>query len=131
MTKRALIRDYSTQIERLKSDLLATREKNGIFLSPEVPSCSSNLQSYESLMSENSGNRTHIEEVSKMLEEKQQEFTLIQTTFLEQTELLNSTSTKLDDAMTDLEEKRTELEDLISEIRELKVLLDQQVYITR
>lgn len=36
LTKRTLIRDYVNQIERLKSDLMAAREKNGIFLSPEV-----------------------------------------------------------------------------------------------
>jgi kinesin family protein 11 len=36
MTKRALIKEYTVEIEKLKADLLATREKNGIFLSPEV-----------------------------------------------------------------------------------------------
>ena len=36
MTKRALIKEYTIEIEKLKADLVATREKNGIFLSPEV-----------------------------------------------------------------------------------------------
>ena len=36
MTKRALIKDYVNQIETLKADLSASRDKNGIYLSPEV-----------------------------------------------------------------------------------------------
>ena len=36
LTKRALIREYVNQIEALKADLIAAREKNGIYLSPEV-----------------------------------------------------------------------------------------------
>ena len=38
MTKKALIREYVSEIERLKQDLLATREKNGIYLSSDVRS---------------------------------------------------------------------------------------------
>ena len=36
MTKKALIKEYENQIERLKADLQATREKNGVFMSQEV-----------------------------------------------------------------------------------------------
>jgi hypothetical protein len=36
MTKKALIKEYENQIERLKADLQATREKNGVFMSHEV-----------------------------------------------------------------------------------------------
>jgi kinesin family protein 11 len=35
MTKRVLLSSYTQEIERLKSDLQASREKNGVFLSPE------------------------------------------------------------------------------------------------
>jgi kinesin family protein 11 len=35
LTKRALIKEFTEQIERLKKDLTAAREKNGIFLAPE------------------------------------------------------------------------------------------------
>ena len=33
MTKTALLSSYATEIERLKTDLLAAREKNGMFIS--------------------------------------------------------------------------------------------------
>ncbi|XP_062499722.1 kinesin-like protein KIF11 [Corticium candelabrum] len=35
LTKKALIKEYTEQIERLKKDLNAAREKNGIYLAPE------------------------------------------------------------------------------------------------
>ncbi|KAJ1510703.1 hypothetical protein HMI55_000851 [Coelomomyces lativittatus] len=35
MTKRALLSTYTVEIERLRSDLQASREKNGVYLSPE------------------------------------------------------------------------------------------------
>lgn len=35
MTKAGLLKEYLTEIERLKADLFATREKNGIWMDPE------------------------------------------------------------------------------------------------
>ena len=35
MTRNALLKEYVAEIERLKADVLAAREKNGIFLSEE------------------------------------------------------------------------------------------------
>ena len=35
MTKRALLRQYTEQIERLKQELAASQEKNGVYLVPE------------------------------------------------------------------------------------------------
>ncbi|CAG0883934.1 unnamed protein product [Cyprideis torosa] len=36
LTKKALIKQYVEEIQQLKADLMATREKNGIFLAPET-----------------------------------------------------------------------------------------------
>ena len=36
MTKNSLIKEYVAEIERLKADVLAAREKNGIFFSEET-----------------------------------------------------------------------------------------------
>lgn len=35
MTKRALIKEYVAEIERLREELKCAREKNGVFLPPE------------------------------------------------------------------------------------------------
>jgi kinesin family protein 11 len=61
MTKRALIREYVNEIERLKADLIATREKNGIFMSKET---------YENLNMETSNNQTQIHEQIKSIAAK-------------------------------------------------------------
>ncbi|KAF3903969.1 hypothetical protein ABW21_db0209337 [Orbilia brochopaga] len=53
MTKRALIKEYITEIEHLKADLAATRQKHGVFL-PE--------EHYKSLTNENESRRILVEE---------------------------------------------------------------------
>lgn len=53
MTKGALIKEYVMEIERLKADLLASREKNGVFLSQE---------SWDEVNQENELRKTQTEE---------------------------------------------------------------------
>ncbi|CAB4391173.1 unnamed protein product [Rhizophagus irregularis] len=59
VTKKALIKEYISEIERLKMDLLATREKNGCFMTNE---------SYQALMDENQSRKDEIEELRKVNE---------------------------------------------------------------
>jgi kinesin family protein 11 len=68
MTKRALIREYVNEIERLKADLHATREKNGVYLSRE---------SFESLNMETSNNQSQITEQIKSIAAKVYLYNLI------------------------------------------------------
>ncbi|KAF3918968.1 hypothetical protein ABW20_dc0108397 [Dactylellina cionopaga] len=53
MTKRALIKEYISEIERLKADLAATRQKHGVFLTEEH---------YKSLTDENESRKILLEE---------------------------------------------------------------------
>jgi kinesin family protein 11 len=120
MTKRALIKEYVHQIEQLKSDLLASREKNGIYLSPE---------SYNQLVNENEGRKTHIDEIKKMMEAKHDEFKLLEDKFKQQMAMLSDTSSKLDDALKELDDKKDELERLMVQTQELQQRLLEQEYI--
>lgn len=61
LTKKVLIKEYVAEIERLKSDLNATREKNGVYLS---------LENYESLLDSNKGFKDRTEELEKTVESK-------------------------------------------------------------
>ena len=122
LTKRALIRDYANQIERLKSDLLATREKNGIFMSPD---------SYNSLVNENQGNKTQLDEIAKVMEAKKEEFKQLQEVFEEKNKLLGTTSLKLEEAIKDLQKRQKDLEDLMNQTRELQLKLMEQEFLTR
>ncbi|KAG2176238.1 hypothetical protein INT43_005472 [Umbelopsis isabellina] len=59
MTKKELIKEYIHEIERLKSDLQATREKNGVFMSSD---------SYRLLLDENQSKKDQVEEITKEIE---------------------------------------------------------------
>ncbi|KAL8278654.1 hypothetical protein RQP46_008946 [Phenoliferia psychrophenolica] len=59
MTKGALLSQYATEIERLKSDLLAAREKNGVFFSEA---------SWAELASEQDTRRLQLEEAKRQVE---------------------------------------------------------------
>lgn len=61
LTKKALIKEYAHVIDRLKADLAATREKNGIYMAKE---------SYERLISDNLGLKQHVEDLLKEIEDK-------------------------------------------------------------
>lgn len=53
MTKRVLLREYSSTIERLKAELQATREKNGVYLPIEqYQKMEMNLQGQSSQLTE-------------------------------------------------------------------------------
>jgi kinesin family member 11 len=121
MTKRALIKEYVNQIEQLKSDLLASREKNGIYLTPE---------SYNQLLNENEGRKTHIDEIKKMMDTKHEEFQMLEDKFRQQMAMLSDTTSKLDDAIKELDGKKFELAQLMEQTQTLQQKLIEQEYIT-
>ncbi|KAJ3296228.1 kinesin motor protein cin8 [Borealophlyctis nickersoniae] len=121
MTKKALIREYINEIERLKADLQATREKNGIFLTPET---------YNTLVDENQGRKDRLQEVSKDVLAKEERLKHLEEKFRSQMELLHDTSSKLDAAMEELEEKKQEVERAMDEMKVLQQSLAEQKVLT-
>ncbi|BFZ57825.1 Kinesin-related motor protein [Savitreella phatthalungensis] len=59
MTKKALIRDYVVEIERLKADLVSTRQKNGVYMTEE---------SHAELVAANESNKLLTEEQGRKIE---------------------------------------------------------------
>jgi hypothetical protein len=59
MTRNSLLKEYVTEIERLKADLLAARENNGIFFSEET---------WSQLSAEQELKQTEMEEAKKQVE---------------------------------------------------------------
>ena len=59
ITRKALLREYSDEIERLRRDLIAAREKNGVFLAQE---------NYDELQEQIKENNARIEELEAQLE---------------------------------------------------------------
>ncbi|KAJ1345368.1 hypothetical protein BSLG_000881 [Batrachochytrium salamandrivorans] len=101
MTKKALLREYITEIERLKSDLTATREKNGIYISKE---------SYSSLMEENQSRKDHIDEVTSAIALKETQIAALEQQFKTKVDDLEQTSLQLTETMSELQERKKRAE---------------------
>lgn len=59
MTRNALLKEYVAEIERLKADVLAAREKNGIFFSEET---------WQQMSAEQELKDTEVQESKKQIE---------------------------------------------------------------
>lgn len=95
MTKKALIRDYVLEIERLKGDLVAARQKNGVFLTQE---------SYVELTEENESRRI-------LTEEQQRKIDVLESQLKNVRENFENTMRMLQGVKKDLEETKEALDD--------------------
>uniref|UniRef100_A0A8C8R9C9 Kinesin family member 11 n=1 Tax=Pelusios castaneus TaxID=367368 RepID=A0A8C8R9C9_9SAUR len=113
LTKRALIKEYTEEIERLKRDLAAAREKNGIYISAEnYDALNGKLTIQEEQIAE------YIEKISAMEEEVKRV-----------TELFMANKNELEQCRTDLQTKGRELEDTQKNLQETKIQLVEEEYV--
>nr|KAJ3418989.1 kinesin motor protein cin8 [Polyrhizophydium stewartii] len=122
MTKRALIREYINEIERLKADLAATREKNGIYLSQE---------NYQSIVTENQSRKEMIDDMSRHMGAKEEQLAYLETQFNQKMSLLKETSEQLSTTMAELEQRKAELDTAMAEINAIQTRLVEQQFLTR
>ncbi len=119
MTKRTLIKEYVTEIERLKADLSATREKNGVFVSSE---------NYATLMEQNEGRKLHIDEISRVITAKDEAMAALELKFNQNLAILTSVNAKLDITSNELTQKKNELEETANTLKAIiQELLEQRV----
>ncbi|KAJ3107991.1 kinesin motor protein cin8 [Phlyctochytrium planicorne] len=121
MTKKALIRDYENQIEKLRADLQATREKNGIFL---------NADNYNQILNESESRKNQLEEVMKSLHEKEEYLVSVQTNFRDQMAILESTKSELKTTSIELQKQTKSLQDAIGVIETTNQSLEEQRILT-
>uniref|UniRef100_A0A8C7UI56 Kinesin-like protein n=1 Tax=Oncorhynchus mykiss TaxID=8022 RepID=A0A8C7UI56_ONCMY len=113
LTKRTLIKEYTEEIERLKRDLAATRDKNGVYLSSE---------NYESMAGLISSQEEHITEYTEKIASVEEELKRV-------FELFEDSKDKLDQCINDLEEKNHKLEETHKDLQETKQKLTEEVFI--
>ncbi|XP_041739037.1 kinesin-like protein KIF11 [Coregonus clupeaformis] len=113
LTKRTLIKEYTEEIERLKRDLAATRDKNGVYLSSE---------NYESMAGAISSQEEHITEYTEKIAAVEEELKRV-------TELFEDSKEKLDQCTNDLEEKNHKLEETHKDLQETKQKLTEEEFI--
>ncbi|XP_026165926.1 kinesin-like protein KIF11 isoform X1 [Mastacembelus armatus] len=113
LTKRTLIKEYTEEIERLKRDLAATREKNGVYLSAE---------NYESMMSQLTSTEEQAVEYTDRIAVMEEEIRKV-------TELFVDNKTRLEQCTVDLDEKKQRLEEVSRDLRQTKEKLSEEEFI--
>lgn len=111
MTRAALIKEYVSEIERLKGDLLASREKNGIFLSPE---------SWQAMQDEHDDTRIQVEELRRHGEVVESKMVSLKEQFEQNMQLLVKREAEAKSMRSECEGKEQELQQILRRIEELQ-----------
>ncbi|KAK3563659.1 hypothetical protein QTP86_033504 [Hemibagrus guttatus] len=120
LTKRTLIKaspiinEYTEEIERLKRDLAATREKHGVYLSAE---------NYESMNSKLVSQEEQITEYTERIAAVEEELKRAM-------ELFTDSKQKLEEYSEDLQDKSQKLEEAHKDLKETRHRLTQEEFIT-
>eukprot|EP00079_Xenopus_tropicalis_P027672 XP_012822015.1 PREDICTED: kinesin-like protein KIF11 isoform X1 [Xenopus tropicalis] len=113
LTKRALIKEYTEEIERLKRDLATAREKNGVYLSNE---------NYEQLQGKVLSQEEIITEYTEKITAMEEEIKRINELFAENKK-------ELEECTTILQCKEKELEETQKNLHESKEQLAQEAFV--
>lgn len=122
MTRNALLKEYIAEIERLKSDVLATREKNGIFFSQEH---------YDQMESEKELRQTELEEAKKQVEVIEKQMRAVREEFEQSIGLLMRTDSELKETKATLQLREEDLQRTGVELEETKAALDEEVIVRK
>ncbi|XP_069467469.1 kinesin-like protein KIF11 [Ambystoma mexicanum] len=113
LTKRALIKEYTEEIERLKRDLAAAREKNGVYISSE---------NYDAMFGKLSCQEEQIAECTEKIVALEEELKRV-------TELFTENKRELEECSEVLQNKAKELEETHKNLYESKQLLAEEEYV--
>ncbi|XP_023117335.2 kinesin-like protein KIF11 [Amphiprion ocellaris] len=113
LTKRTLIKEYTEEIERLKRDLAATRDKNGVYLSAE---------NYESMVGQITSHEEQIVEYTDKIAAMEEEIKKV-------TELFEESKTRLEQCTMDLDDKQQRLEETSRDLQQTKEKLSEEEFI--
>ncbi len=120
LTRNALLKDYVAEIDRLKSDLMAAREKNGIFMAQET---------LEEMRIEGEMRQTELDEAKKQVEIVENELRSVREEFEQCMSLLMSTGEELKATKETLEEREGELATREEELKDTKTALVEEAYV--
>ncbi|XP_075390148.1 kinesin-like protein KIF11 isoform X2 [Tenrec ecaudatus] len=113
LTKKALIKEYTEEIERLKRDLAAAREKNGVYISEE---------NFRVMNGKLTVQEEQIVELIEKIGALEDELSRV-------TELFMENKNELDQCKCDLQNKTQELETTQKNLQETKIQLVKEEYI--
>ncbi|KAJ2931380.1 hypothetical protein H1R20_g5745, partial [Candolleomyces eurysporus] len=120
MTRNALLKEYVTEIDRLKADLLAAREKNGIFFSEET---------WKQLSAEQEMQKTEMMEAKKQVDILESQLRTVREEFEQSIALLmkrdgelKETKDRLEQTKQTLDQKEQHLKQTTQTLREEEVV---------
>lgn len=120
MTRNALLKEYIAEIERLKADLLAAREKNGIFFSEET---------WNQLTAEQELRQTEMEEAKKQVEIVENQMRLVREEFEQSIGLLMKRDAELKETKDKLTQKESMLEETQGQLNVTKDALEEEIVV--
>jgi kinesin family member 11 len=120
MTRNALLKEYVAEIERLKADLLAAREKNGIFFSEDT---------WNEMNVEQELARTTLEETKRQVEMIARQLKNVQEEYSESMNLLTKRDGELKEAKEELSETVRVLTTTSDELQVTKGALEEEVVV--
>lgn len=122
MTRNALLKEYVAEIERLKADVMAAREKNGIFFSEE---------NWNKINTEHELKVSEAEESKKQIEVIEGQLKAVREEFEQSMSLLMKTGGELKEAKERLERTEREVERKDGELTVVKGALEEEIVIRR
>ena len=120
MTRNALLKEYVTEIERLKADLLAAREKNGIFFSEDT---------WNEMNVEHEVARTSLEETKRQVEIIERQLKNVQEEYQECMNLLTTRDGDLKVAKDELSETTRILTTMNEDLQATKRALEEEAIV--
>ncbi|CAK9807339.1 Kinesin-like protein Klp61F [Anthophora plagiata] len=123
LSKKEFLKQYTEEIERLRSDLLATRERNGVYLAND------NYLEMQALISQQTKEieekLNHIKALEKTMQDKEKIFNEIQLQNITQMKELHEVKTKLNNVSDALKSTNNRLKLVAQERNEQKYLVEK------
>ncbi|KAF8212191.1 kinesin 2 [Mycena galopus ATCC 62051] len=120
MTRNSLLKEYVAEIERLKADVLAAREKNGIFFSEET---------WLQLSAEQEMRQTELEEARRQVEIVEGQMRTVRDEFEQSIALLKKREGELNDTRGQLKETEDALDSKTVELKQVQGALEEETVI--
>ncbi|EPQ28100.1 uncharacterized protein PFL1_04427 [Pseudozyma flocculosa PF-1] len=122
MNRSALIKEYVSEIERLKADLTATREQNGIYLAED---------NFKLMQDESEQRKQVADELRRSAEVTESKLTSLKEQFEQNMQLLVKRETEVRSAKAECAQKTAELEAIISQIDSLEKAVEEETALKR
>ncbi|KAF9264663.1 kinesin-domain-containing protein [Marasmius fiardii PR-910] len=122
MTRNSLLKEYIAEMERLKADLLAAREKSGIYISEE---------SWAQLTAEQELRHTELQEAKKQVEIIENQMRAVREEFEQSIGLLMKRDAELKETKEKLEVTEGELLERDVELQGVKVALEEEIIVRK